>query len=103
MHYVHYKLHITPIFLHMGLNWQQVKKSNHVLVKMHAPCIILLSVLLVLLPLGTLEPCTHTDNGTDGAKKSPDESLFQVEPAARNNGKRDKKERSEKAHEMNVK
>lgn len=43
---------------------------------------------------GPLEPHTHADNDTDGAKESPDESLFQVEPAAGNNGERDT-ERSE--------
>lgn len=31
---------------------------------------------------------THTDNGADRAKETPDESLVQVEPAAGNNGKR---------------
>ena len=45
----------------------------------------------------TLEPHTHTDNGTDRAKETPDESLFQVEPAAENNGKRDTK-RDQRKH-----
>ncbi|KAF3829352.1 hypothetical protein GH733_003616 [Mirounga leonina] len=43
---------------------------------------------VLLLRSGTLEPHTHTDDGTDGAKETPDESLVQVEPAAGNNGKR---------------
>lgn len=69
---------------------------------MHAPCTVLHPVLLVLPLSGPLEPHTHRDNDTDRAKETPDESLFQVEPATGNNGERDT-ERSEKAHETNMK
>ena len=34
---------------------------------------------------------THTDNGTDRSKESPDEFLVQVKPASGNNGKRNTK------------
>lgn len=69
---------------------------------MHALCTVLHPALLVLPRSGPLEPHTHADNDTDGAKETPDESFFQMEPAAGNNGKRDT-ERSEKAHETNMK
>lgn len=40
---------------------------------------------------------THTDNGTDGAEETPDESLVCMEPASGNNGKGDTK-RDQRKH-----
>jgi hypothetical protein len=42
---------------------------------------------------------THTDNGTDWAKKSPDEPLVQLEPAAVHKREEEQREREREIRE----
>lgn len=96
------KLHTAPPFLaHRTELVADGKVKPYNREKMHSPCTILHPAFLVLPQSWPLEPHTHADNDTDGAKETPDESLFQVEPAAGNKGERDT-ERSEKAHEVTL-